>query len=109
MRTTLLTGLMAVIVTVSGFSRADQGRSLPPGTRAFQARGARTELASPESSRAPRTAAEFDALFQQVKNWGRWGPDDQLGSVNLITPAKRKAALALARTGDTVSLAHTLL
>jgi kynurenine formamidase len=59
--------------------------------------------------RAPRNVAEFDALFQQIKNWGRWGPDDQLGSVNLITPAKRKQAVALARTGETVSLAHTLL
>ena len=47
------------------------------------------------SSRAPRNAAEFDELFQQVKNWGRWGTDDQLGSVNLITAAKRKQALAL--------------
>jgi kynurenine formamidase len=61
------------------------------------------------AGRAPRNAAEFDTLFQQIKNWGRWGPDDQLGSVNLITPATRKAAIALARTGETVSLAHTLL
>jgi hypothetical protein len=30
--------------------------------------------------RAPHNAAEFDTLFQQVKNWGRWGKDDQLGS-----------------------------
>ena len=61
------------------------------------------------ASRAPRNAAELDQMFQQIKNWGRWGPDDQLGSVNLITPATRKAAIALARTGETVSLAHTLL
>ena len=61
------------------------------------------------ASRAPRNAAEFDTLFQQVKNWGRWGPDDQLGSVNLITPARRKQAVALAKTGESVSLAHTLL
>ena len=60
-------------------------------------------------SRAPHNAAEFDTLFQQVKNWGRWGPDDQLGSVNLITAAKRKQAAALVKTGETVSLAHTLL
>jgi len=59
--------------------------------------------------RAPHNAAEFDALFQQVKNWGRWGPDDQLGSINLITPATRKQAIALAKTGESVSLAHTLL
>src|SRR5437899_2132712 len=66
-------------------------------------------LGAQPAGRAPRNAAEFDTLFQQIKNWGRWGPDDQLGSVNLITPAKRKAAVALARTGETVSLAHTLL
>ena len=35
---------------------------------------------------------------------GRWGPDDQLGAVNLITQAKRREALALAVTGDVVSL-----
>src|SRR5450755_841918 len=58
------------------------------------------------ASRAPRDAAEFDVLFQQVKNWGRWGPDDQLGSANLVTVAKRKQAVALVKTGETVSLAH---
>ena len=31
-------------------------------------------------ARAPRNAAEFEELFQQVSNWGRWGKDDQLGS-----------------------------
>ena len=61
------------------------------------------------AGRAPRNAAEFDALFQQIKNWGRWGPDDELGSVNLITPAKRRQAAALVKSGESVSLAHTLL
>ena len=38
--------------------------------------------------------AEFDRIFESVKNWGRWGPDDQLGTLNYITPAKvREAAL----------------
>jgi len=58
------------------------------------------------STRAPRNAAEFDALFQSVKNWGRWGPDDQLGAANLVTDAKRRQAAALVKTGLTVSLAH---
>ena len=30
--------------------------------------------------------AEFEALFAAVRNWGRWGPDDQLGTLNYITP-----------------------
>ena len=37
-------------------------------------------------------------MFNQVKNWGRWGKDDQLGAANLITEAKRKQALALAKS-----------
>ena len=32
--------------------------------------------------------AEFDAIFESVKNWGRWGPDDQLGTLNYITPGE---------------------
>jgi kynurenine formamidase len=59
--------------------------------------------------RAPHNAAEFDTLFQQVKNWGRWGKDDQLGSANLVTSAKRKQAVALVKDGTTVSLAHNVL
>jgi len=61
------------------------------------------------ASRAPRNAAEFDELFQKVSNWGRWGKDDQLGSVNLVTAEKRKQAAALVKTGQTVSLAHNPL
>lgn len=48
---------------------------------------------------------EFDALFEQVKNWGRWGPDDQLGTLNFITPDKVKAAAGLVRSGRHVTMA----
>jgi kynurenine formamidase len=66
-------------------------------------------LIQPAASRAPRNAAEFDELFQKVSNWGRWGKDDQLGAVNLVTTEKRKQAAALVKTGQTVSLAHNPL
>lgn len=59
--------------------------------------------------RGPRNAAEFDDLFRQVSNWGRWGKDDQLGSANLVTAATRKRALALAKDATPVSLAHNPL
>ncbi len=59
--------------------------------------------------RAPHNAAEFDTLFQMVKNWGRWGPNDELGSANLVTVAKRKQAVALVKDGITVSLAHNAM
>jgi kynurenine formamidase len=62
-----------------------------------------------QGARAPRNAAEFDELFHKVSNWGRWGKDDQLGSANLVTAAKRKQAVALVRHGITVSLAHNPL
>jgi hypothetical protein len=60
-------------------------------------------------ARSPRNAAELDDLFQRVSNWGRWGKDDQLGSLSLITPAKRKQAISLAKDGTLVSLAHNPL
>jgi len=49
--------------------------------------------------------AEFDAIFESVKNWGRWGADDELGTLNLITPEKVRAAAGLVRTGRRVPLA----
>jgi kynurenine formamidase len=60
-------------------------------------------------ARAPRNVAEFDELFRQVSNWGRWGKDDQLGSANLVTDAKRKQAAGLVRNGVSVSLAHNAI
>jgi len=46
---------------------------------------------------------EFDSLFESIKNWGRWGPDDQRGALNFVTPEKRRAAAALVREGRIVS------
>jgi len=60
----------------------------------------------PSAARFPNNSEEFDQLFNQVKNRGRWGKDDQLGAANLITEAKRKQALGLPKTGLVVSLAH---
>lgn len=47
--------------------------------------------------------------MNELSNWGRWGDDDQLGTLNLITPEKRKQALALVEEGISVSLAHNTL
>ena len=48
---------------------------------------------------------EFEAIFESVKNWGRWGPDDELGTLNYITPGKVRDAAALVRSGRRVSMA----
>src|SRR5438874_1147663 len=55
------------------------------------------------------TKADFDKWMTQLSNWGRWGKDDQRGTVNLITPAKVKQAATLAKQGITVSLEHPLM
>src|SRR6266853_1128688 len=53
--------------------------------------------------------ADFQRAMKELSNWGRWGDDDELGAANLITPAKRKQALALAKEGLTISLAHDVV
>jgi kynurenine formamidase len=52
--------------------------------------------------------AELDALFEELDNAGRWGKDDELGTLNYITNAKRIAAASLVRTGQALSLARDL-
>jgi kynurenine formamidase len=54
------------------------------------------------------SAAEFRELFERVSNWGRWGPDDERGALNYLTPERVAAATDLARDGRTVSLSRPL-
>jgi kynurenine formamidase len=42
---------------------------------------------------------EFRTLGKRLSNWGRWGPDDERGTVNLITPERLVAASKLVRRG----------
>jgi kynurenine formamidase len=53
-------------------------------------------------------STDFRALGKQLSNWGRWGPDDEIGTVNLITPEHIAAAATLARTGRVFDLGYTL-
>jgi len=50
----------------------------------------------------------FQALFDRCSNWGRWGSDDERGTLNLITPEHRVRAAGLVRDGVTVSCAHPI-
>ncbi len=63
---------------------------------------------TPQPSLNRVTEAQLDTWMQELSNWGRWGKDDVLGALNTITPAKRREAAALVRTGETVSLSHDL-
>jgi kynurenine formamidase len=49
------------------------------------------------------------ALFERVSNAGRWGPDDELGTLNHITPGKRVQAAALVQLGMVMSLSYPLV
>src|ERR1700730_5302298 len=67
-----------------------------------------TPYAQGQNKARPTIANEEDyhRALKELSNWGRWGDDDELGAANLITPAKRKQALALAKEGVAISLAH---
>jgi len=49
--------------------------------------------------------ADLEQLAARVSNWGRWGTDDQRGTLNLITPVAVQRGVAAARRGHAFSLA----
>jgi kynurenine formamidase len=53
----------------------------------------------------PASPSEQEVIswFDSLSNWGRWGPDDEFGTLNLITPDVRKKAAATVTEGVTVS------
>ncbi|MBV06585.1 MAG: cyclase [Gammaproteobacteria bacterium] len=52
----------------------------------------------------PMSDKEFNVMLEEISNWGRWGKDDQLGTLNTITPTKKIEASRLVQSGRTVSL-----
>src|SRR5687768_15656989 len=51
------------------------------------------------------TPDDYKRWRTELRNWGRWGPNDQKGTANLITPQKVQSAARLVRSGIVVSLA----
>lgn len=56
------------------------------------------------SDRTPPTVEEFLGYREQLSNWGRWGEDDELGTLNFITAERRREAAMQVRDGRSVSL-----
>ncbi len=54
------------------------------------------------------TEAQVREFFTTLSNWGKWGPNDQFGALNYITPAERAQAAALVREGVSVSMSLPL-
>ena len=53
-------------------------------------------------------ASQFEQWFEQVSNRGRWGADDELGTLNFITPELTRKALQSVRDGVSISLSREL-
>lgn len=50
------------------------------------------------------TVELFESLYESCSNWGRWGAEDQRGTLNYITPEVVQKAASLVRSGKVVSL-----
>lgn len=84
----------ALLLALSGVRIAAQEFQAHPSTQ------------DPERLVTLETLAEWE---QELSNWGRWGPDDQRGALNLITPEKTVQAASLVEVGETVTLQHFVL
>src|SRR3954470_2659655 len=60
-----------------------------------------TDFAVPSTS-------DLDTMYESLKNWSRWGADDERGTLNHLTDERRAAAAGLVRDGRTVSLANDI-
>src|SRR5437867_1948157 len=78
-----------------------EGRRQIPGAQ-------RNEERMTLATRKPPTPDEFLEYKRRFNNWGRWGVDDQVGTLNFITPAVRRDAAALVSEGRSVSCANPL-
>jgi kynurenine formamidase len=67
--------------------------------------GKLSSQAKPSAPSHAVTEAQYERWKKDLSNWGRWGKDDEIGTLNLITPAKRKQAASLVKEGVSVSLA----
>ena len=57
------------------------------------------------TNRPAVTPALLEEYCTRFRNWGRWGPEDEIGTLNFITPDVIKRAAALVRQGKVISCA----
>ncbi|MEI8036726.1 MAG: hypothetical protein WCH96_14760, partial [Betaproteobacteria bacterium] len=51
------------------------------------------------------TRKDVQLAAKKYKNWGRWGKDDEIGTLNFTTPDHIVAAAKLVQKGKVMSLA----
>jgi kynurenine formamidase len=64
-----------------------------------------SEAATQTRRREKLTKADIEAAAERLKNWGKWGPDDEVGTLNYTTPQDIVRAAGLVRKGQVFSLA----
>jgi kynurenine formamidase len=57
------------------------------------------------SDRPAVTPALLEEYCTRFRNWGRWGPEDEIGTLNFITPEVIRRAATLVRQGKVISCA----
>jgi hypothetical protein len=98
----LLTGLSIVLAAVALAVGV-------PGHTAGQERGVAAPIVPHPSTQEAAHRMTFEqvvAMEGALSNWGRWGKDDERGTLNLATPQKTLEALRLVTDGRVVSLAR---
>lgn len=63
----------------------------------------------PEEAIQASHEPELAALFRELCDWGTWGSDDELGTLNHITPRSVREAMGLVRSGRLVSAGHDIV
>jgi len=92
---------LSLLASPIGMASAQEQRTAPAP--------AATPIAPHPSTLEPAHRMTFEqvvAMETELSNWGRWGKDDERGTLNLVTPEKTKAALSLVKDGAAVSLAR---
>ncbi len=51
------------------------------------------------------TIKDIHAAAERLRNWGKWGKDDEIGTLNYTSAADIVAAAQLVRKGKVISLA----
>src|SRR5688572_24182011 len=97
---------MAVKKSVAAKTRAAAGRS-PVAAHKSAASGGRKPPKGYDTREARNrklTRKDVRKAAERCKNWGRWGPDDEIGTLNFTTAEDIAAAAQLVRKGKTISL-----
>lgn len=89
---------------MAGYTRRDFAVMMPAAAMAVGTQAAAQERPDTMSggARDVLSSEAFHRLALRVSNWGRWGPEDQRGSANLLNPGRTKAALRTVELGETV-------